>query len=160
MCGNPGNVVAQIWCPAALWNLNTMWEQKDDIGSVKVFPRYETQWNVSCFWEENVNTPHLSVLSESFSLYAFDCRVLTAVQSIYCDDYPLLMHHLVVIYSCIPTLTRLSDLSIRYTLCMTSFKPPLFKCLSYFIFWLTSFFFPGREVIYPVVPARYIFSER
>lgn len=49
-------------------------------------------------------------------------------------------------------------MSIRYTLCMTSFKPPLFKCLSYLIFWLSSFFlFSGREEIYPVVPARLTF---
>lgn len=85
-----------------------------------------------------------SVLSEVFfffSLFAFGCRVLTAVQNFYCDDYPLIMHHLVVIYSCIPTLSRLSNLSICYTLCMTSFKPPLFKCLSYFIFFLFLGFF-------------------
>lgn len=39
-----------------------------------------------------------------FSLYAFDCEVITAVQNIYYIDYLLLMHHLVVIYSCIPML--------------------------------------------------------
>lgn len=44
-----------------------------------------------------------AVKKKFFPFYAFDCRVLTAVQSVYCDDYPLLMHHLGVIYSCIPT---------------------------------------------------------
>lgn len=47
----------------------------------------------------------LSVLSKVFfPLYAFDCEVITAVQNIYYIDYLLLMHHLVVIYSCIPML--------------------------------------------------------
>lgn len=38
------------------------------------------------------------------------------------------------------SITRLSGLSIRFTLCMTSFKPPLFKCLSYLIIFLIIFF--------------------
>lgn len=60
---------------------------------------------MECRGEKNANTLHVSVLSEVFFfLFAFDCRVLTAVQNFYCDDYPLIMHHLVVIYSCIPTL--------------------------------------------------------
>lgn len=55
---------------------------------------------------QNVNSPHLSVLSEKkgFHSPAFDCRVKTAAQNVYCDAYPLLVHHLVVIYSCISTL--------------------------------------------------------
>lgn len=75
----------------------TIWEQKYFIGSVKV---YETWWNEMSL-KRNANTFHVSVLSKSY--FFPNCRVLTPVWNIYCDDYPFSTRLLVVIHSCIPT---------------------------------------------------------